>query len=171
MSSHGFQRLSTGVGQNMKLNQILPLVFVFSSLITFGASAAPLSVEVRSLGSIEPKLSESKPGIELFALIERDKAKDVYVVTGTVALNSNVKDHYKWFYDARARKLVLMCRTQMTTMSDSFRWRIWDDVAPTDFRTGIPFLNDALKTRASPYGSGANLPLRYPENRDLTEWP
>ena len=156
----------------MHLYKFITIATGIFAAVAISAKAEPLLVVIRSLGSIDPKSSESTPGIELYAQAETNRAADVFVVTGSVRLNANVVEHYKWFYDSTSRRLVLMCRTQIAGLANEFRWRIWDEVTPMNFKSGIPFLDDTLRSRGSPYGVAARrFPFSYPENPELVAWP
>jgi hypothetical protein len=139
-----------------------------------GALSALSQVRVaeRALGKIEPKLSESQPGLELARLVEKNPGADVYVITGTVAVGSNVIDHNKYFYDRTKRLLVFMSRSAMPVGADEFRWRIWRNVTASDFRSGLPYGNATFKSEASPFGRAKEtFPLKYPGRPAITAWP
>jgi len=55
---------------------------------------------------------------------------------------------------------------------DHFRWLIWHNVSPEDFKNGLPYRNDKLKTTPSPFRTPkASFPIKYPKHKEITEWP
>jgi hypothetical protein len=66
----------------------------------------------------------------------------------------------------------MMSRTTMPVGSDELRWRVWKDIEPVDFKEGLPFNNKQLKTEASPFRAAKEtVPLKYPDQPKITEWP
>ena len=149
----------------------LSLIFI-AAVSAVPVTAAPLKVAFRNLAAVSPNEVERRPGVELHELRAAHPDCDVFVVTGISRLNSNVTERYKWFYDAKGRNLVMMCRTSMTGLPDDFRWRIWTNTSPSDFSSGLPYGQATPPSKASPYGQVARVvPLDYPENKELIDWP
>jgi len=150
------------------------LSFIVAFGLVVGAVSALAQVQVveRALGKIDPRLSESQPGVELARLVDKNPGANVYIITGTVAVNPKVVDHNKYLYDKAKRLLVFMSRTAMPVGADEFTWRIWRNVAISDFRGGLPYGNAALKTEASPFGRAKEtFPLKYAGQPGITAWP
>jgi hypothetical protein len=147
---------------------------IASALVILFATSAAAKVQVasRDLGAIDPKRSETMPAVELYRLIEKNPKHEVYFVTGTVDLGRGVKDHNKYIYDKPKRILLLMSRTVMPVGSDELRWRVWRDIAPVDFKEGLPFNNKQLTTETSPFRAAKEtVPFKYPDQPKITEWP
>jgi len=83
-----------------------------------------------------------------------------------------VTDRFRLFYDKELEFLVYMDRTIMKVGDDIYSWRIWPKILPSDFKDGIPYGNEKLKSIPSDYSSPkASLILAYKGPQVAIEWP
>lgn len=144
---------------------MLSLLLALSTNALFAAVTKDLKV-------VDGKEYEERPGKELNEMIKANPKETLYVVKGVVVLNEGTTDYYKWFYDSKKRKLVVMQRSTMKAVGEHYQWRIWHDVSPKDFAEGLPYGNDKIKSTPSPYkGAVQAFPLKYPDEPEVTKWP
>lgn len=136
------------------------------------AHAGTVTPVGKNLGTIPGAEVETRPVKELHALAKEHPTATVLIVVAKSALNENVMDHFKWFYDRAAKKLVCMRRTTMRFLNDDCSWVIWDGIGLDDFPERMPFMSEKFRPKMSKPGNAKeSFVMFYPENPAITDWP
>jgi hypothetical protein len=82
----------------------------------------------------------------------------------------------KCVYDREKKILFFLKRTTYQTISKpttSYSWVVWRSVEPADLTEGIPWFSERLKAELSKPGEDGrtNLPIKYPNEPEIVQWP
>jgi len=114
---------------------------------------------------------EIDAGRKLYSFYYDNPNYDIWVIQGKYRLNENTVEENKYIFDSNSKKLIMMSRAQMKGSEDHYRWTIFHDIIPEQFRSGIPFNDYSIKASLSPFERAKqNFPIRY-DNPEIAKWP
>lgn len=128
---------------------------------------------IKDLGSIAEGDWDTQPSHALYSLLSRKPSARIGIVRATVNRIDSAS-YYKLIYDRQKQVLVLMIRTARPDKDDFYHLQVYDRQTRMDeFRNRLPMRGYKFYPKISQSHSKADhrIPLMYPDNPEITEWP